>query len=262
MATAQTWHQRERRYQLDRPVAERVLAELESRLPRLIYVPGAIKSLVVTTYLDTADRHYLGICTNSNGRRSLKMRVREYLTLVEEGQPLQHMERCFLERKERIEDVRLKQRVEISKRQVSAVVSSRTLHNTSTEAHALSSELATLELEPVLVSVYERRAYGNDDGLRVTFDERLAYYQPPADLYDANEALTPATLGPPVARGPSRILEIKYPANNKVPDWLDQQLAAVPTADGFSKFRSGMQALESGDGKPVRLSRPIAVVKG
>ncbi len=260
MRSTRTWSQRERRYRPDRAGAKLVLATLARNLPAIVYRPGATINMVVTTYLDTIDRHYLGIADSSDGRRSVKLRIREYLASAAIGGRFWFDDSCYFERKERTGEMRLKQRVQVAKSDVGAILSGRLRLDGSAEATAIATELDALDLTPTLVSAYERRVFGYEPGLRVTYDERIAYHFPPGGLYDDAAALQPSLLGRPPARGPSRIIEIKYPADMALPDWLEEVLAAIPGADGFSKFRDGMHALADADGFPVSLTRPISIM--
>ncbi len=260
MGSTRTWSQRERRYRPDRNAAKLVLATLARNLPAIVYEPLATINMVVTTYLDTADRHYLAIADDSDGHRSVKLRIREYLASAAVGGRFWFHDSCYVERKERVEEIRLKQRVQVAKSDVGAILSGRLRLTGSAEATAIATELDALALAPALVSSYERRVFGYETGLRVTYDERLAYHAPPAGLYDEADALQPSVLGRPSASGPSRIIEIKYPADMALPDWLEAVLAPIATADSFSKFRDGMHALADSDGFPVRLTRPISIV--
>jgi hypothetical protein len=258
MPLHQTWTQRERRYAPDRPSAVRVLATIATRLPAVVYDPEATINLVVTTYFDTDDRHYLAMADASGGRRSVRIRVREYLSSPGIGSPYHYQPVCFFERKERDGDVRRKQRVEVPKSQVSAILRHRRLPDHSEEADAISAEMAAHRLAPVMVSAYERRIFGTQKGLRVTYDERLSYHFPPEGLYDAAPALQPSVLGRPAASGPARILEVKFPPTASMPTWLEILFTGVPTAEEFSKFRDGMHALDDSDG-PAHLTRPITL---
>ena len=263
MTAGRTWSQHEQRYQLDRLTAERILHTISERLPRVVYAPEAIRSLVVTTYLDTQDGHYLRIANSSDGRRSIKLRIREYLAEDRHG-CLRYAPICFFERKERVNEQRLKHRVEVSKADIGGIVSlTTTIKGQSAEARAIRTEQSSLVLAPVLVSVYERVVFGCEEGLRVTFDERLAYYAPPEGLYDNAPALSPDVLGRPLARGPSRILEIKYPLSDAMPRWLVELLEDLPQAHGFSKFRTGMASIRRprNNSRPVTLTRPLSILK-
>ncbi len=256
-SAAQTWRdQRERRFHLERDAAERVLAVILRNAPEVHY-GGSDTTTVVTTYLDSKERHYLALAEDSDGERSLKMRIREYLS---SGRvPDAH---CYLERKQRDGDVRLKQRIRVRKADVvGMVLGDDPVPAGSVEADAIRAEIERYKLRAVLVSAYERRVFGSDDRLRITFDERVAFYRPPRGLYNLSPALTPKVLGPPLARGPSRILEVKHPTGAKLPPWLADALAGLPGQPRYSKFRDGMRALSSSDGSPVDLTRRVDVRK-
>jgi hypothetical protein len=262
VALTRTWSQRERRYWLDRPTAERVLKTLVRRLPTITYVPGCADSLVVTAYLDTGDTHYLRLADASQGRRSVKLRIREYLSRPRPDAQYSYRDTCFLERKERVDELRIKQRIEMPKSAVSALIRGETrVQDAWPEAQAVGAELDALQLAPAMISAYDRRVFGTEEALRVTFDQRVAYYLPPPGLYDGVPALLPSVLGSAVARGPSRILEIKYPAESTMPRWLEQLVADVPPAHGFSKFRDGMHAVSMSDGDSVTLTERIDISK-
>jgi hypothetical protein len=253
---AQTWRdQRERRYQPARDQARHLIEELRRRLPLVRYQDADV-SFVATTYLDTRDGHYLALSDRHDGRRSLKLRIREYLWRDAAG--MHHRDTCFLERKERVGEVRLKQRVELAKRDVMRVVlGDRPLRGAGGEAAAIRQELESYRLRPAITTAYERIVFGDDTRLRVTYDERVAFHPPPRGLYNMVPALTPDVLGPPLARGPSRILELKEPSGTPTPDWLEALLAPLAAAPGYSKFRDGMKAMQDADGSPVALTKRL-----
>ncbi len=256
MPRSQSWSQREHRYAPDRPTAKRVLATIAARLPSLVYDPGATINLIVTTYLDTPDHQFLTLADASDGQQSLRVRIREYLSSPGTGAPYRFGPTCFFERKERRHDLRHKQRVEVDKSLIAGILLHRRIPELSAEATAISGELTNRELAPVLVSAYERRVFGYETGLRVTYDERLSYHFPPEQLYQGAPALLPSVLGRPAATGPSRILEVKYPTTGAMPSWLQILLSGLPEEASFSKFRDGMHALDESDG-PVHLTSPI-----
>jgi len=248
VARSETWRdQRERRFRLDPERVPRVLAALTAELPVVSYVPESTRTLVVTTYLDSAQGDYLAMVERSSGHLSLKMRIREYMPLLDrsgEVRPLAVGATCFLERKERVGDMRLKQRIELPKSEVARVLRREVkLRGEETVVSALGAELDRHDLEPVLVSCYRRRVFGSDRGLRVTFDEELGFHAPPRHLYLVDGALTPEALGPAAARGPDHVLEVKEPKGTSTPAWLVDLLGGLEPAEHFSKFRDGMRAL-------------------
>ena len=245
---SETWSdQRERRYLVDPEQVSELLAVLGSRLPVVSYSPGSIRSFVVTTYLDTSAREYLSMMEKSEGHLSLKVRVREYMPMTEaNGEPerLLPATTCFLERKERVGELRVKQRVELAKADVARVLRRESqLSGDHTVVSALRAELDSRDLEPVLVSRYVRRVFGSDHGLRVTFDDKIGFHPPPGQMYDGIAALTPEVLGEPIGQGPDHILELKEPRSLDTPDWLLGLLDPLEPADQFSKFRDGMRCL-------------------
>jgi hypothetical protein len=265
VARSETWKdQRERRFQLGRDQARQVLRALARELPQLTYVANSRRTLVVTTYLDSPEHDYLRMVDESGGRVSLKLRVREYLPLFDPGSdalaaPPPPSPICFLERKERIGEIRSKHRLSLDKRQVGAVLRRELAVRGSSDVVAvIEAELATRQLEPVLVSAYERRVFGSDHGhLRITFDERLRFYEPPVGLYDAHPALTPEVLGDDMWPGPPRILEVKESNAAPSPPWLEALIAGLPDASEYSKFRDGMAALRQLGERDRRLTRPL-----
>jgi hypothetical protein len=90
---------------------------------------------------------------------------------------------------------------------------------------------------------YRRLAWQDSAGeLRITLDSELAYYSPPADLWHREWALLRSTLGNPVAREPSRVLEIKLRGDE--PTWLRDLLRAhAIQRASFSKFEAASSAV-------------------
>jgi hypothetical protein len=245
---SETWaDQRERRYLVDPERVSEVFATLRERLPVVSYSPGSTRTFVVTTYLDSSTREYLSMVEKSAGHLSLKMRVREYMPVCEaNGEPerLVPGTTCFLERKERVGDLRVKQRIELAKAEVGRVLRRETqLSGDRTVVAALRAEVDSRDLAPVLVSRYVRRVFGSDRMLRVTFDDKLGFHAPPGGLYEGIPALLPEVLGEPIGHGPDHILEIKEPRSLDTPDWLLAMLDELEPAGRFSKFRDGMRCL-------------------
>ncbi|HEU5059289.1 MAG TPA: VTC domain-containing protein [Kofleriaceae bacterium] len=248
MARSETWRdQRERRYLVDPERVSEILTMLATRLPVVSYSPGSTRTFMVTTYLDSPERAYLSMVERSAGHLSLKVRVREYMPLTEaNGEPERLVvgPTCFLERKERVGEMRVKQRIEVRKADVARVLRGEAaLAGDRTVVSALRAELDSRDLEPVLVSRYVRRVFGSDRGLRVTFDEKIGFHAPPEQLYDGVAALTPEVLGEPIGHGPDHILELKEPHSVDTPSWLVDVVEALEPADQFSKFRDGMRCL-------------------
>ena len=255
MIRTEVWRdQRERRFHLAPAGIPALLRALGEELPVLSYAPGTARTLVVTTYLDSIDHDYLRLVERTSGRRSIKMRVREYIALYtdEAGAPrLVASPTCYLERKERVGQIRVKQRVELGKAIIAGVLRGDVALGGQDEvAGELRAEVTRRALAPVLVSGYRRRVFGADGGLRVTIDEQIEFFRPPAALYEGVEALTPAVLGQPAGFGPDHVVEVKEPAGSATPAWLERVMATLEPADQRSKFREGMRCVTAADDAP------------
>lgn len=255
MIRTEAWRdQRERRFHLAAAGIPALLRALADELPVLGYAPGTARTLVVTTYLDSVDHDYLRLVERTSGRRSIKMRVREYIALYTDdaGAPrLVASPTCYLERKERVGQIRVKQRALLAKSIVAGVLRGEVALGGHDEvASELRAEVERRALAPVLVSGYRRRVFGADGGLRVTIDEQIEFFRPPAALYEGVEALTPAVLGQPAGHGPDHVVEVKEPSGSTTPDWLERVMAALQSADQVSKFREGMRCMTGADDVP------------
>lgn len=258
MLDTQTWRdQDERRYELDRDVAEAVLEQLGQHLPVMVYNDAPPTTLVSTLYFDTPDRYYLERAKNQEGLSSIKVRAREYLPITNDHtrSVLGHSDHCYLERKERTGTIRQKYRIKIAKDELAPIIEH--MVDLPETCDVLRSEVRLHNLQPAVISMYERRVWGHNDNLRVTFDERIRYYRPIGRPYESVAAMTPAELGHPVAIGPKRILEVKHQAEEPLPDWLADLVAQLPEATGFSKFLDGMAKLETGSRRRASLTRPV-----
>ena len=236
---------------------------LGDNLPRISYVPGSSTTLVVTTYLDTPDREYFRAVSDSRKGSSVKVRVREYLSLHDADRSVLGMsENCYLERKERTGTIRFKERIELSKDVVSEAIEGQGDHlNATSEIAALRREVMEKRLTPVLLSLYERLVWGSDSQLRVTFDERLRFFHPPGGLYENGQQFDPAALGVPAGLGPPRILEVKQSATDELPAWLETLLGEIPASDDYSKFVNGMGELKRDAASAGSLTRPVIAIK-
>ncbi len=259
MSETQTWRdQDERRYELTRDVAEEVLAKLGEQLPVMTYNDAPPTTLVATVYFDTPDRYYLERAKAANGTSSIKVRAREYMPVTDDDarEVLGFSEFCYLERKERTGTVRQKYRIRIAKSDLSNILEH--MMDLPEECDLLRTEVRDHELEPVLISMYERRVWGRSDDLRITFDERIRYYRPQGHPFDQVGGMAPDQMGAPRAVGPKRILEVKHSAAVQLPAWLSELLATLPEASGFSKFLDGMAKIDGGSSRArTSLTRPV-----
>lgn len=255
---SQTWrNQDERRYELERDVAERVLAKLAAHLPVVTYGDAPATTLVATLYFDTPDQYYLERARSAGKLSSIKVRAREYFPVSDdvERRVLEQAQHCYLERKERTGTIRDKTRVRIGKEDLAPIIEH--IIDVPGTSAILREEIRNRSLVPAMISMYERRVWGNDEDLRITLDERIRYYRAPDRVYDGLTALQPSELGNPAAAGPKRILEVKHAASTSLPPWLATLLAELPEATGFSKFLDGMQKLEKSQRGHMNLTRPL-----
>jgi SPX domain protein involved in polyphosphate accumulation len=257
LSESQTWrNQNERRYELERDAAERVLEALTAHLPVVTFGDAPATTLVSTLYFDTADQYYLLRAKSAGSLSAIKVRCREYLPVTddEERRVLDHAQHCYLERKERTGIIRDKYRIRIAKDELAPILAH--TQQLPPGAEVLQNEIGDRELLPAMISMYERRVWGNE-GLRITLDERIRYYHPPPQPYEHFQALTPSALGPPDAAGPKRILEVKHAAGQEQAPWLVTLLSELPEATGFSKFIDGMGKLRSSVKREMKLTRPL-----
>lgn len=258
LSETETWRdQDERRYELDRDAAESVLGELSRRLPVVTYKNTPPTTLVATLYYDSPEGYYLQRAKAGGGISSIKIRAREYIPISddEDRQVLGQSTHCYLERKERTGTVRQKYRLRIPKEDLGPIVEH--MLDLPEDTKILRDEIRSHVLVPAVISMYERRVWGGDRDLRVTFDERIRYYKPPNRLYDSYTAMTPAALGTPSAVGPKRILEVKHASQAPLPPWLADLVAELPEATGFSKFLDGMARIAKGGRSLPSLTRPV-----
>ena len=199
--------------------------------------------LVVTTYLDTEDHHYLGLAQQR--RDATRMRIREYVTRHTPTGKLSYQPTCFLERKQCIDKLRIKHRVEIPKGNAHAIVSGKEhIEDFGCESQEIAAELSSFSLRPVLTCIYRRQTFGQDGGLRVTHDSQLCFFEPKSDLYETVPVMTPSALKS-LPTGTKEILEIKQPTTDSPPDWLNALTQQLQPADEFSKFLHGMAKIET-----------------
>jgi hypothetical protein len=266
-----TAHRREAKYLVSPEQARAVARELDRRLePHRHRGEGAnrlphAQHYVTTIYFDTASRA-LYRAARGSAASHLKLRAKEYYdlhpglteTATDPRQLVRFQPVLWLELKSRDGAHTGKQRIGIPKRDLPAFFASGTITPAMVaiqeaaygrDAHAVLEALAALSAscaEPLRADClvnYRRTAWQDDAGqLRVTIDNQLAYFAPPADLWARDRALLRSTLGPPVAGERRRVLEIK--TRGDAPGWLVDVLAGnAIRAEPFSKFEAASGAL-------------------
>jgi hypothetical protein len=223
-------------------------------------LPGP-RHFVTTIYFDTPARDQF----RADHRRHVRVRAKEYYDLhpslaelaSDPRQVVRYQPLLWLELKWKEDDRTGKRRVGLPKRQLPALFGNGVitpemiaLQRDQGEAGlAVLRELASLcerydePLRADCLVNYRRLPWQDREGeLRVTVDVGLAFYRPPADLWQRQHALVRETLGPPVGHLDAAVVEIK--ARAALPPWLVQLLdvlGARPAA--FSKFEAASGAV-------------------
>ena len=259
------FRRREEKYELLAAVATFLRGEIERHLPSFEFRKGFLHTYITTIYFDT-NRLDLYQQARAFFDDNLKIRVKEYYydQATTPGMaarfPADSPERwltvgyCFVEIKQRIQGLVVKRRFELPKNLLGrllcgddvwhALVDSRKgieFNETFDIYGEFRRYLQQYKVFPKSVINYRRSVFQEDEHeLRVTFDDEIAVYQPPAGLYDRTESLTPATMGKPTRSIPSVIMEIK--SRDRYPAWL-QSLLETHSPQRLSKFTTSLNIL-------------------
>lgn len=276
---ARYFERQEEKYELDRETAGEVQVEIARRLPLFSYREGHPYSYVTTVYFDTQDRDFYrraAVHYDDN----VKIRVKEYYYPPLNGReaggapagglleapwvgmpdPLragkQHdiLTHCFVELKQRHRGTVIKKRFAFPKSELKKLFDGEDvwpillrmtppgeLRSLEKIYRELREYISTYPVAPTSVVNYRRTVYQKDESdLRVTFDDRLAVYEPPEGLYTGHAALTAEVLGAPIRQSRRVILEIKCPG--EYPDWLRASLRSHPSRR-LSKFTTSVRLL-------------------
>ena len=251
------FRRREVKFELGSAAAAFLRAAIARELPVFEFVPGCPFSYLTTVYFDTADRRFYERARADHDDND-KVRVREYAYRRDDGSFATSGE-CFLELKQSRGGVVVKTRLATPKSLVGRVLACAPLPE-GTNAFGrqrsaydvLCDFLARFRVRVASAVAYRRQVFQVDeDELRITFDDEIAIYAPPPDLYAALEALTPATLGVPIRRFGSVITEIKC-SSGEYPEWLRRALRNH-SSKPLSKFTSSFGSLIQGE---LRAGRP------
>jgi hypothetical protein len=267
-----TADRQEVKYRVDGDRLDELLAALTLRLPRHRFTGDGANGLpdpqhfVSTIYFDTPSRaFYRAACVD--GAHNVKLRVREYYDLhpslvelaTDPSQIVRYQPWVWLELKTRDLDRATKQRVRLRKRDVprflaSAEGADSAAESVDRDAAPSGGDEAALAIaetcrqagEPLSASClvnYRRFSWQTTDGaLRITVDRELAFFAPPADLWQREQTFLRSTLGPVRGRDAGGLVEIKH--RTALPAWVDQTLAAVAArAVSFSKFVASSAAV-------------------
>lgn len=247
-----------------------LMAEIDRRLASHRHVGKGANRLpdprhyVTTIYFDTASRALFRAAQASESH--LKLRAKEYYDLhpgltesaTDPRQLVRFQPTLWLELKARDHGTSGKQRFGLPKRAVPAFFAHGDI---TSEMIALQEPSYGAESKQVLEAVaalcascgeplaadclvnYRRFAWQDEAGtLRITLDQELAYFRPPADLWTREWALVRATLGTAVMKEKRMVLEVKTRA--EAPAWLVELLRAHGIARAsFSKFEAATSAI-------------------
>ncbi len=220
------------------------------------HLPGA-DHFVTTIYFDTPSRHLFrqAQAVDSN----LKLRAREYYDLhpalidvaTDPAELVRYHPVLWLEVKYKDGEHTRKRRLAIPKvdvrdffvrgRITAEMVMLQRQHHGAASADMLAEVAAICGRhgEPFQADClvnYRRLAWQDDAGtLRLTLDVHLAFYRPPADLFDRRQVLVREGLGTAVGREARCVLEVKTLA--APPGWLARVLESVSARRvAYSKF--------------------------
>ena len=252
---------RENKYELSVDVARVLQAEIARHLPVYSFVQGPLDSYMTTVYFDTENRALFRRAERSFDD-NLKVRLREYyyatpcdrVNGASSAPEYRIDDACFVELKQRRSGVVTKRRFRIPKvyvgdlfagkelgRELEVGLDARSRRHVRVAYSTFCKLLGRMRVQATSVVVYHRVAYQESEReLRVTFDDQLRVYRPPAGLYAGRAALTPSTLGEEIAAPEKVILEIK--CRREYPQWLAQALRAVE-AGQHSKFTTSVRSI-------------------
>lgn len=268
----------ETKYELTRAEAAVLEDEISRRLPIYEFNPGYPFTHITTVYFDSAQLQlYERACLRYDD--NLKIRVKEYYYVDPGGRELVSPY-CFIELKQRWEGMVSKQRLRIAKEHLSAFIRGENLRSSfrpqppldgnrgeaalsdfDRAYDALRERLLAIRVRPVSVINYRRRVYQRDEkDLRVTFDDRINVYSPPAELYGKEATLVASRLGSPVGRTENMIAEIKCRklSAGSYPLWLEAILCPL-SARALSKFTTSVNFILNKDQEDLQVSGEAGV---
>ena len=258
---------------MGRPHVSNLARVLGRHLPYHPFVgPGANllprpHHFVTTIYFDTAWRHQYR-AAQADGERHLRVRAKEYYDLhpslaelaTDPRQIVRHKPVLWLELKFKDGPRSGKRRVPIPKEELPRFFEDGFIRpdwielqrdGQPAESRAVLREIAELcrrydqPMRADALVNYRRIPWQDEAGsLRVTLDLGLAFFAPPADLWQRRQALVRESLGPAAGRLDCAVLELK--ARRDPPPWLTGLLTEVGArCVPFSKFEAAAQAIRA-----------------
>ncbi len=232
--------------------AEALREEVERHLPPYCYVPDRPVTFVSSVYFDTDDLHFYRRAKRFP-HDNLKVRLKEYYYRVDGTNEVS--EYCWIELKRRLAEATSKLRFQTPKQLVSRLFEGEDLFDVirACNRDLTESDLSKIyedfldivrrfRLRPQSVTNYRRRTYQQreDESIRITFDDMIAYFRPPPFLFNGTRALVREVLGEPAGRQYHTVVEIKMA--RRTPQWLRELLARYPQSN-FSKFLTSTQTV-------------------
>ncbi len=214
---------------------------------------------VTTVYFDTPSRQaYAAVQAGAAQGRHSKLRARQYYDLhpslaelaTDAQQVMRSSPAVWLELKHRDGVSTGKRRVDVPREAIPEILSGAPSTRPRCDPEVLREIGAFCSRfpEPLRADclVHYRRLPWQDDGgaLRVTMDLGVEFFAPPAGLWQRDQGLTRARLGPSKGKLERAIIELK--CRNAPPPWLLDLLAAVgaePTR--LSKFEEASRAVHA-----------------
>ncbi|MBN1419404.1 MAG: VTC domain-containing protein [Planctomycetes bacterium] len=253
------FQRREIKFRIDDPaIAERLRESVSANLPAYAYKRGYPETYVTTVYFDTQDLFFYHRARRKPDN-NVKVRLKEYYYPKDGNGEFLWSPHCWIEIKRRRREVIFKNRFCVSKELVPAFLVGEDLFE---DVLALNVEVPADDLRQVYGRIrrlfqsfpisaraivsYRRRTYQRQEtDLRITFDDEIAFYGVPRELYNGCPALTRYALGAPQKQERYVIVEIKDPG--QIPMWLESALCDLPSIN-YSKFLTSTREIyDSGE---------------
>ncbi len=240
------FEEREFKFLLDRRAVDRIVALVAPFVTLDVYNVRRPVLYTRTTYLDTEDRRYF---RSSAEDVVTRLRIREYASSPRPIDPPDLSGDCFFEVKSHVGSLRTKLRFAGSPEAIEKLVSSggekldgfpRSV--TESENFRYLRRLLTKDRPTPCLTTFYRRVVlvGNGEPIRLTIDEGVRFSPPTGIGYPEASAVPRAVVG----YVDGYVLEAKVP--EKLPSWFDEALGSDQREIDFSKFRTGMHALDGG----------------
>ncbi len=254
---------REEKYDMPIGAAAFVRNEVEQHLPLFEFRKGNRHTYITTVYFDNEKLDFYQKA-KAYYDDNLKIRVKEYYYQGPAGasSPWFVFDYCFLEIKQRIQGLVVKRRFEMPKVLLGRLLRGEDIWDdlvasrSGMEFHGVIDVyrefrwfLQRYQVNAKSIINYRRSVYQEDEHeLRITFDDEIAVFAPPPQLYEKTQSLARSFLGEPDRVFSHVIMEIK--CQNGYPEWLSR-LLRTHAPKRFSKFTSSLNVLTQELPQPV-----------